>query len=75
MPDMSLSDISVSACDKVQDFLSKGDDNTTGESEEAISPLRRVVRFKGKPHLNDTEAEQDNIRYEILQAACRVLRP
>ena len=45
--------------DKVQNLLGEGDDDTAGEGQKAVCPLRRVVRFKRKTDLHDTKGEQD----------------
>ena len=39
-----------------QDFLCKGDDDATCQSQEAVGTLRGIM---GQTHLDDTPAEQD----------------
>ena len=49
----------ISSCDKVKDFLCKGDYYSACKGQETVSSLRRIVRFKRKTNLNYAEAEQD----------------
>ena len=49
----------LSACDKVEDLFRKGDDNTSRDSQKAVSSLRGIMAFERKTDLNDAEAEQD----------------
>ena len=49
----------MSARDERQDLFCKGDNDTARDGKEAVSSLRRVVRFERETDLHDTEAEQD----------------
>ncbi len=45
--------------DKVQNLLGEGDDDTTGQSQEAVAPLGGVMGLQGKAHLDNTPAQQN----------------
>lgn len=47
------------ANDEVKNFLCKGDNNTTGESEEALTALRGIVGLETEADLYDTPTEQN----------------
>ena len=49
-----------SAGNEGQDLFCKGDDNAPRQGEKPVGPLAGVVALEGKPHLDDTPAQQDH---------------
>ena len=45
--------------DQVQNLLGEGDDDTTGQSQEAVAPLGGVMGLQGKAHLDNAPAQQN----------------
>ena len=56
---MGLPFVVFSRNDKVQNLLGEGDDDTTGQSQEAIASLGRVMGLQGKAHLDNAPAQQN----------------
>ena len=45
--------------DQGQDFLGEGDDDATGQGQEAVGALRGIVGLQGQANLDDAPAQQD----------------
>ena len=45
--------------DEVQDFLGKGDDDTTGQSQENVGALGRIVGLQRQTNLDNAPTQQN----------------
>lgn len=45
--------------DKVQNLLGEGDDDTTGQGQETVASLGRVMGLQGEAHLDNAPAQQN----------------
>lgn len=67
---MGLPFVVFSRNDKVQNLLGEGDDDTTGQSQEAVAPLGGVMGLEGKTDLHDTPAQQNEAHGPDVHRDC-----